>query len=381
MNGRSQTWVHRGFEDFARGHFGSGGDNLYVNAKGVIETIHRTDVNNDGFVDIVLPNAHGYTERGPTWIYTQDKGEGQTWPRRELPNDSGWMSRIVDVDGDGYPDLIVVNGENGVTSELNSYVYWGGPGGLTGERTELPTSGAYDVAAADLTGSGRLSLLFPSAWVDHHNRGKARLVQVYAQVEPRRFVDLSERYGLAGVAAVSVACEDLNGDGRPELVVCNYRQEFQYDTESFVYWGAEDGFETRSPLRLPSHYAMQVALGDLDGDGRKEIIFAGGSRIYIYWNDEGRFSPDNRTILEAEGNNTMFCVGAIRVAVADVDGDGSNELLVAMRDGVQIRATADLERGEGAPTAAALRMGGGGGPRRRWPARYYRLEVPGRPNL
>jgi len=334
--------VHRGFKDFARGRFGNGGDNLYVNAKGVIEMIHRTDVNNDGFVDIILPNAHGYIERGPTWIYTQDKDEGHTWSRRELPNDSGWMSRIMDVDGDGYPDLIVVNGENGVTSELHSYVYWGGPGGLTGERTELPTAGAYDVAAVDLTGSGRLSLLFPSAWVDHHNRGKTRLVQFYAQVEPRRFVDVSEKYGLVGVAAVSIACEDLNGDGRPELVVCNYRQEYRYDTESFVYWGTEDGFDTRSPLRLPSHYAMQVALGDLNDDGRKEIIFAGGNRIYIYWNSEGRFTADNRTILEAEGHSTMFCVGAIRVAVADVDGDGSKELLVAMRDGVQIRATADL---------------------------------------
>jgi hypothetical protein len=342
VNGGSNVWVHRGFEDFAQGRFGSGGDNLYVNAKGVIETIHRTDVNNDGFVDIVLPNSHGYMERGPTWIYTQGKGEGHTWPRRELPNDSGWMSRIMDVDGDGYPDLIVVNGENGVTSELHSYVYWGGSGGLTGERTELPTAGAYDVAAVDLTGSGRLSLLFPSAWVDHHNRGKTRLVQVYAQIEPRRFVDVSEKYSLAGVAAVSIACDDLNGDGRPELVVCNYRQEYQYDIESFVYWGAEDGFDTRSPLRLPSHYAMQVTLDDLDGDGRKEIILAGGNRIYIYWNDEGRFSPDNRTILEAEGNSTMFAVGAIRVAVADVDGDGSNELLVAMRDGVQIRSPRDL---------------------------------------
>ena len=37
-------------------------------------------------------------------------------------------------EGDGFLDLIVVNAENGVTSERDSYVYRGGPGGLTGER-------------------------------------------------------------------------------------------------------------------------------------------------------------------------------------------------------------------------------------------------------
>lgn len=336
------VWIQKGLEDFARGRFETGGSNLYVNARGVIEMIQRTDVDNDGYVDIVLPNSHGYIERGPTWIYKPGKGAGKDWSRKELPNDSGWMSRIMDVDGDGFPDLIVVNGENGVTSELPSYVYWGGHGGLTGERTELPTAGAYDVATVDLKGNGLLSLLFPSAWTDHHNPGEPRLIQVYHQVAPRRFVDTSGAHGLAGVAATSIACEDLNGDGRPELVVANYREKFEYDTESFVYWGTADGFDARAPLRLPTRYAQQVILGDLNADGRKEIIFAGGNRICIYWNEGGRFSPDHCRIIEAEGNNTMFCVGAIRVAIADVDGDGSNELLVAMRDGVQIRAAKDL---------------------------------------
>lgn len=337
----SQTWIHRGFEDFSRGRFGSGGDNLYVNAKGIIETIHRTDVNDDGFVDIILPNSHGYVERGPTWIYTRAEGEGRRWPRQELRNDSGWMSRVVDLDGDGYLDLIVVNAENGVTSELDSYVYWGGPNGLTGERTELPTAGAYDVAAWDLTGNGLPDLILPSAWVDHHNPGWPRLVSIYEQVEPRRFVDDSERYGLIGVAAVSVACEDLNGDGRPELVVCNYRKDYEYDTESFLYWGTDGGFDSASPLLLPTHYAMQVILGDLNGDGWKEIVFAGGNRIYIYWNEAGSFSPENLTIIEAEGNSTMFCVGAIRVEIADVDSDGRNELLIASLEGVEIRTQDD----------------------------------------
>ena len=121
-----QAWIHRGFEEFAKGQFEDGGSNLYVNANGVIEMIHRLDVNNDGYVDLVLANSHDYIERGPTNVYTlQDKGE--SWTRKEMSADSGWMSRIVDLDRDGHNDLVVANGENGVTSELPSFVYWGGP--------------------------------------------------------------------------------------------------------------------------------------------------------------------------------------------------------------------------------------------------------------
>ena len=118
------SWTHAGLEEFNQGRFDNGGDNLYVDATGAMQTIHRTDVNGDGHVDLVFPNSHGYIERGPTWIYSGPGADGGDWGRQELPNDSGWMSRVCDVDGDGFMDLIVINGENGVTSELDSYVYW-----------------------------------------------------------------------------------------------------------------------------------------------------------------------------------------------------------------------------------------------------------------
>jgi hypothetical protein len=260
----SDPIIHRGFDNFSRGQLDNGGDNLYVTASGRIETIHSTDVNGDGNVDIILPNSHADSERGPTQIYKQNAGG--MWTKKELPNDSRWSSCIEDVDGDGYADLIVSNAENGVTGELNSYVYWGGPGGLSGERTELSTAGAYQVAVVDIVGSGLPYLIFTSAWVDHHNAGQPRPLHFFEQVEPRRFVDRATEFGIMGVAARSLVAADLNRDGNLDLVVANYRREYQYDIESFIYWGTDSGFDA-TPLKLPSHYALQAAVGDLNGDG------------------------------------------------------------------------------------------------------------------
>lgn len=338
---KNPSWIHRGFAEFAKGTFENGGDNLYVNALGSIETIHRTGTNVDGNVDIVFPNSHGYIERGPTQIYTQPSEHGGDWSRQDLPNDSGWMSKTVDLDGDGYLDLIVVNGENGVTSELDSYIYWGGAGGLTGERLEIPAKGAYDVVTVDLTGNGLLDIILSQAWVDHHNAGEPLPIKVLEQVEPRKFVDATARHGLTGIAAVAMAGGDLTGNGWPDLVVANYRHGFKYDTDSYIYLGKEGGFEAE-PLRLPTHYALHVAIGDLDGDGRPEVVFSGDNKIQIYWNRAGEFSPDHRTILEAQGNSTMFAQGSVRTCIADVDDDGRNELLITTFAGVEIRTQDDL---------------------------------------
>ena len=285
---------HQGREQFLRGVLGSGGDNLFVDAHGVMRRITDNDLNGNGRFDIVLPNSHGYIERAPTTVYGWDGG---AWHGTDLPHDSGWVPRAADVDGDGYLDLIVVNGENGVTSELPSYVYWGGPEGLSGERTILDTVGAYDVAVCDLDGSGRNALLFSTAWQDHHNPGTPLHQRIFLQSEPRRFTDATDRYACRGLATTSLVCEDLTGDGYPDLVLANYREQYNHDTDSFLYPGTANGFDTAHPVRLPTHYALQVIATDLNGDGFKELVFTGGNQVRIYWNDAGGFRADNRLVL------------------------------------------------------------------------------------
>lgn len=335
--------THGGFADFARGQFDNGGANLYVNAKGAVEMIHHWDVNHDGYPDLVLANTHDISERGPTVVFSPTQGVAQAWKRQELSAVSGWMSRIADVDKDGHPDLVLANGEDGVTSELSSYVYWGGPQGLSSNRTSLATVGAYDVAIGDLNHDGRLDLIFPAAWRDHHNAAAPLPIRVYLQTADRTFADATNRYGLLGSACQSIALTDLNNDGRLDLVAANARDGYQSDTDSFIYWGTAEGFLSRQPFRLPTHAAQQVLAGDLNGDQAKDIVFLGGGEVRVYWNRKGAFASQDHTVLKAAGLSDQFAKAAVRGDIADLDGDGGNELILALAGGVEIRPGRNLQ--------------------------------------
>jgi len=331
---------HKGFAQLSKGTFGSGGDNLFVDASGAIRRIMDNDLNNDGIFDIVLPNSHGYIERAPTYIYTPNN-EG--WDKLQLPHDSGWMPKAVDVDGDGYLDLIIVNSENGVTSELKSYIYWGGPEGLTGECTSFDTIGAYDVAVSTIGGSALNAVIFSTAWYDHHNPGVPLYQKVFKQTAPRQFTDETETHRIPGFSTLSLICEDLNGNGYPDLVLANFREEHNYDIDSFIYWGTPDGFDTVNPTRLPTHYAGQVLAADLNGDGLQELIFTGGNQIMIYWNEAGMFHADNRIVLDIPGTSGQFLKGMLTTDIADIDADGILELVIGTTEGVEIRKANDLQ--------------------------------------
>ena len=69
-NEKQQNWVTSGFDEFRRGKFGNGGQNMYVSKQGVLQRIHQTDVTGNGYVDLIFCNSQNHEEKVPLDIYS-----------------------------------------------------------------------------------------------------------------------------------------------------------------------------------------------------------------------------------------------------------------------------------------------------------------------
>ena len=70
---------------------------------------------------------------------------------------------------------------------------------------------------------------------------------------------------------MSVAVGDVDGDGYDDVAVA-CREAGSDGEVSWVYWGGPDGFSSGRRTKLDSRNACDVAVGDLDGDGSVEVV-------------------------------------------------------------------------------------------------------------
>ena len=128
--------------------------------------------------------------------------------------------------------------------------------------------------------------------------------------------------------------EDLNRDGFPDILFCNFMHNYRPDQNAYIYWGSASGFDPVRRTELPAYLASGVAVADLNGDGLLDVVLANqgdelgeyqGYRFhlesYIYWGDLRGFAPSLRSIVPT--------VSARDVAVGDFNGDGAPDLAFA----------------------------------------------------
>lgn len=318
---REGVWVTRGFEDFRRGTFGNGGQNLYVSRAGILQRVHQYDFNRDGYLDLVFCNSQSHWEMPPAYVYRDPLGG--TKPQ-ELPADGAWSGAVMDLNGDGYDDLALGNWYNGIGLHTNAVIYYGSPDGW-GERRHqfLPAPVCTSVAAGDFNGDGRPDLAFLCS-------GRVRVFyQSELGFEPKRYRDLD-------IQGEQVGAEDMDGDGCAELLV---RLE---DGEVRVYWGASGGLDSerfatapveRETVRVQEVLEEDTATAEYVHDATplvRAIRLAGRPHVLVGRHDRALLFPIGPD--RAFGPALVFgCARVMSAAAGDVDGDGVEDLVFACR--------------------------------------------------
>jgi len=148
-----------------------------------------------------------------------------------------------------------------------------------------------------------------------------------------RFVEATASHGFTAPpsAGLGVAFGDLNGDGWPDLYVANDAQA------NLLFENRGDGSFEEIGLFAGTAYGnsgnpeagMGVDLGDVNGDGRLDIIVTNFDleTNALYRNDGPGLFSDSRFVSNlAEPSLTMLAFG---VDLADLDNDGDLDALVA----------------------------------------------------
>ena len=274
-------------------------------------------------------------------VYNPDGTPKVDVPAFEGNVSGGVRTATADVTGDGVADLIVGTGP-GTVAEVRVF------DGATGQRvrTTLPFAdfqGGVFVAAADFDNDG-----FDDVIITPDEGGGPR-VSIYSGKDGSvlsNFFAIDDANFRGGARA---AAGDVNGDGTPDLVVS---AGFGGGPRIAVFDGTSLG---GTPTKLMNDFfafeqalrnGAYVAVGDLNADGKADLIFGGGpgggprvlalDPVKLMQGD----MPGATLANFFAGNDANR--GGVRVTAKNLDGDGMADLVVGDGAGAGSRVTAYL---------------------------------------
>ena len=288
------------------------------------------DVNGDGKPDILVSGIKFGSDDGAVGVFLGN-GDGTFQPA--VVYDSGgilpYSLAVADFNGDGKLDLVVADCSPYTGSSCGLFGILLG----NGDGTFMPVVtynsggvGAWAVSAADLNGDGKPDLVIGNLCADSNCSGNGVVAVLLGNgdgtFKPPVTYDSGGRTLVPSVA-------DINGDGQPDILVTNGSGKQGLG----VLIGNGDGtFHPVITYDVGEKYVSSLAVADFNSDRKLDVVVsdcsagqytcqANGSVSVLLGNGDGTFQS---SVIFSSGG--WFSMG---VAVADLNGDGRPDVLVA----------------------------------------------------
>jgi hypothetical protein len=274
-----------------------------INADSRFEGAGVADVNCDGKLDII---CGGFWYEAPSWR--------KQFIREVTEQDNyyyDFASIPIDVDGDGWTDVVTVAWHNKRISWVRN------PGDSCGpwETFTIDEPGHFETAfAADVNGDGQPEVIpnifdGEAGWYEFkHDPQMANGVNWIKHPLPKE------------ATGPGIGVGDLNGDGRKDVIGGKGWYEQPADPNGQWAWHAEFDLGDSS---------IPILAHDVDGDGDMDLIWGIGHGYGVYWLEQERNVTGKRVWTKHEIDKTWS--QAHVVLLGDIDHDGQQELITGKR--------------------------------------------------
>lgn len=239
-----------------------------------VADVQGGDLDGDGDLDLVV-TQFGYYEGGIQWLENQGNWKFESHQLQSLAG--GIHGVVADIDKDGHVDIIAL-----VSQEIESIFAFYGNGAGAFRESKLysasnPDFGSAGISLFDMDRDGDLDILYcngdafdyspPRPWPWHGFQWLENLGQ--AKFEVHRVLDFG--------GAVNARAVDFDGDNDIDVFVSSTFNDWDSpESQSLILLKNAGNMNfTSHPLANSPTHIQAIDVGDLDGDGRLDLVTGG----------------------------------------------------------------------------------------------------------
>ncbi len=324
-----------------------------------VESAHHfvgvADFDKDGKVDIATATMHQGLAPTEIGVYL-NHGAGKGWTKKVLATSGSHNMRIVDIDGDGDPDLFGANWE-GKNQSIELWINQtcstasGCPRWRRHEIDSARPGKAVFVQAADLDGDGLRDVAAGGFWYRNPGRQGGKWERISFGEPANDVVLLADLDGDGDIDALATRWRDNKDDSR--FVFAENNGHGQFALRSDLPQGSGDFLQGRALGRFTATEDLQIALswhesakgieiltvpgkpgtapwrlerifplsqdealsaGDIDRDGKLDLLLGTvwlrneGSAWHAFSIDPGRTKPDRNRLADINGDGRLDAI-------------------------------------------------------------------------